>query len=164
MSSGRRFSIIKDNINKDKEEKEMNIFDLIKKDHEKVKTLLEQIQENASDNNKRNDLLTQVKQELLTHNKAEEALIYKELEKKGYEKLAIRSAEEHKLVEQHLETFHDGLSENSFLARAEILTNLISTHIDEEENETFEKLEEEFSEEELNNLSEKFHHEKENKK
>jgi hemerythrin-like domain-containing protein len=142
----------------------MNIFDLIEKDHEKVKALLEEIQENANDNNKRDSLLAQVKQALLAHNKAEESLIYKELEKRGYEKLALRSQEEHKLVEKFLENFKEDLSEDSFLAYTEILKNLISTHIEEEESETFEHLEEEFSEEDLDTLAEKFQQEKENNK
>lgn len=141
----------------------MNIFGLIKEDHEKVKALLEEIQQNASDKNKRNELLAQVKQELLAHNKAEESLIYTELEKKGYETLAIRSQEEHNLVVGFLEKLPENLSEASFLAHVEVLTNLISTHIDEEEDETFEKLKEGFSEEEITILGEKFQQEKEKK-
>lgn len=142
----------------------MNIFDLIEKDHEKVKSLLEEIQESANDKERRNNLLVQIKQELLAHNKAEESLIYEELEKRGYEKLAVKSYEEHKLAEQCLENFREDLSEASFLARVEILTNLISTHIEEEEEETFDMLEEEFSEDELDNLGKKFQQERENKK
>lgn len=144
-------------------ERRMDIFGLITEDHEKIKALLEELQENASDKNKRNELLAQVKQELLAHNQAEESLLYKELEKKGYETLAIRSKEEHKLVMAFLENFKEDLNEASFLAHAEILTNLISNHIDEEEDETFEKLEEEFLEEELSTLAEKFQQEKEKK-
>lgn len=142
----------------------MNIFDLIKKDHQNIKTLLEKIQEHAEDKNRRNDLLNQIKQELLAHNKVEESLIYKALENIGSETLAIRSKEEHKLVEKYLEEFKEDLNEASYLARAEILSNLVSIHIEEEEDETFEKLEEEFSEEELNNLGKKFQQERDNKK
>lgn len=138
----------------------MNILDLMEKDHEKIKMLLEQIQENLNNKSKRNELLSQIKQELLTHNKTEESLVYKELEKRGNMILAIKSQEEHKLAEKYLETIKEDLHEAPFLARVEVLKNIISSHIDEEEDDTFEKLKEEFSEEDLNNLGQKFQDEK----
>lgn len=118
----------------------MHIFEFLKEDHKKVNTLFEKIVSARSDN-RRETLLQDVKQELLAHAHAEDAVFYETLAKEGDEEMQKRIAmarQEHEEVERmlmELERMRPG--SDRWLIHFGMLKHAVEHHVQEEEGDIF---------------------------
>ncbi|MCE3255772.1 MAG: Hemerythrin cation binding domain protein [Rickettsiaceae bacterium] len=118
----------------------MDIYSYLKKDHKKVKELLEDIL-SAKSTKERKVLFDEMKYELLLHAKTEEDSFYKELENKKPAAERVEEAEEeHKEIEQYLKK----LSELEFDSREWVeqfgeFKHNVTHHVKEEEEAVFDK-------------------------
>ncbi len=120
----------------------MNVFDLLKQDHQKVSNIFEQLE--SSDgiaSSQRQALFTQLKQELDIHAHVEETILYPVLKQVSETReITVEAYEEHQEVKDLLaeleampiddEEWNDTLLE---------LKSNVEHHVDEEENEMFER-------------------------
>ncbi len=120
----------------------MNVFDLLKQDHQKVSNIFEQLE--SSDgiaSSQRQALFTQLKQELEIHAHVEETILYPVLKQVSETReITVEAYEEHQEVKDLLaeleampiddEEWNDTLLE---------LKSNVEHHVDEEENEMFER-------------------------
>lgn len=120
----------------------MDIYAFLKKEHEKIKGLLNKLDETGDGAVKtREKLFAELKQELMTHSEAEEKTFYN----------AIREAEEtHEVVLEGLEEHHvattlleelDALPKDDehWGAKLSVLKENVEHHVEEEEGEMFKK-------------------------
>lgn len=136
----------------------MNAIELLKQDHEKVKTLLEELS-NTTERavKKRTELLQKVALELEVHTALEEEDFYpafKEAGGKDELKMYHEAKEEHRAVEAlvlpDLMSTDPGTVE--FSGRLKVLKELLEHHIEEEEEEMFKEAQELMSAEQLTTL------------
>ena len=122
--------------------KEMNAFELLKADHDKVAKLLKRIDETTEHGVKtREDLFTQVKSELDLHAQIEETIFYPALrEADATRDITLEAYEEHRIVKQLL-TELESMSKDSeeWTARFSVLKENVEHHVEEEEGEMFPK-------------------------
>ena|ERR1700677_3927055 len=117
-------------------------FALLKKDHAKVKDILNEIlQTTTRATKKRSDLLAELKEELQLHEKIEEKLFYPELKAKPETKeLALEAYEEHHLVDDLMAKIESiDVGDESWKAKVTVLLECLEHHIKEEEKEIFPK-------------------------
>ena len=139
-------------------------FDLIKKDHEEVKSMLDEMLELSSDNSSQlKEMFTQLKQELIPHMKAEETAFYPILVKNSATKEdALEALEEHHAAEMVLNEL-DKMSkqDESWHAKLSVFKEMLDHHIEEEEGKIFDDAEEVISEEQIHRVMTNFQKEKE---
>lgn len=134
---------------------------LLKEDHEKVRGLLEKLDnttERASAT--RQKLLTQIEKEVKIHTTIEEEIFYpafrEAAEKKDDEEMFFEAAEEHHVVDLVMpELKKTDPTSPVFGAKAKVLKELIEHHADEEEKEMFPRAKKLMSKEELRDLGER---------
>jgi len=136
----------------------MNAFTLLKADHKKVAGILEKIDETTERATKgREELFTQLKNELDVHTRIEEEILYPALEE--YEEtraIALEAYEEHALVKQLLaELASAPKNDEEWTAKFTVLKENIEHHVEEEEGEMFTKARKVLSEDEIENLGER---------
>lgn len=135
-----------------------NAIELLKQDHEKVKSLLSKLSDTTSRAEKtRGKLLEQVAEELRIHTKIEEEVFYPAFKKAGgrsVENMFYEAVEEHKAVENQVlpDLENTNVDSDAFAGRAKVLSELIEHHIKEEEEEMFPKARELFDEKQLEQL------------
>ena len=121
---------------------EMNAFELLKADHDKVGKLLDQIDETTERGTKtREDLFTKVKTELDIHAQIEETIFYPALEEADETRdITLEAYEEHRLVKQLLSEL-ESMSKDSeeWTAKFSVLKENVEHHVEEEEGELFPK-------------------------
>jgi hemerythrin superfamily protein len=118
----------------------MTILEMLKNDHHQVKELLEAIL-STEDAKKRGDVFKQLRTELTAHARAEEKILYRQMEKSEEGKDdALEGAVEHEVVDRLMEDLSRSRSVGSdrWTARCTVLQELLEHHIDEEESEFFE--------------------------
>lgn len=123
----------------------MNAIELLKADHERVKTLLGQLSESTERGvKKRTDLLNKLEMELSIHTRMEEEILYpafKEAGKKEEDVMYYEAKEEHRTVDSlvlpDLKTTDPATPE--FTGRVKVVKELLEHHIEEEEAEMFPK-------------------------
>lgn len=118
----------------------MPIYEFLKKDHEVVKQLLEQLLESSPNATKRRrDLLQRLHDEIIPHMRAEEKVLYDPLKDiSGMEDAVLDAYEEHINVEsilRELETMDPSIDRWS--AKVKVLKESLENHIKEEEEELF---------------------------
>lgn len=133
---------------------EMSVLDVLRLDHRKVETLFKEI-EGAQEQREAFDLYQQLRADLSAHAEAEEATVYRPFQK--YVDLRERLDDawaEHEEMRQLLDRL-DGLEPQpqEFRLRLEELKQLVSRHVDEEENEMFALFEQKLGEDELIRLA-----------
>lgn len=134
----------------------MNIFELLKKDHVKVKQILQQMCETTPRaTKKRQELLQQLITELQMHEKIEESIFYPPLKNNNNTKqLTLEAYEEHHAVDDLIEKlFKLEVSDERWLAILTVIKENLYHHIQEEENRLFLKAQEEIGEEELSSMA-----------
>jgi iron-sulfur cluster repair protein YtfE (RIC family) len=136
----------------------MNAFTLLKDDHEKVAGILEKIEGTTERATKgREELFTQLKNELDVHTRIEETILYPAL--KEYEEtrdIALEAYEEHALVKQLLEELGSSPKDDEqWTAKFTVLKENIEHHVEEEEGEMFKKARKVLSEDEIATLGER---------
>ena len=141
----------------------MDAFNLLKADHRKVEKLFSQL-ESASGQAKMR-VFEQIKTELELHTHIEEKIFYPALEKpKQTHDLTLEAYEEHDVVKKLLRELSRAKTPNEeWEAKAKVLQENVEHHVEEEENELFEKAEAALSEEQIEALGEQMETEKERK-
>ena len=117
----------------------MNIFEEIRKDHDKQRSLLSKLVETSGDTEKRNTLFKELKKELEVHANAEERHFYKPLISNDMmqEKARHGIAEHHEideLIEKLEETDYDS---SAWLKIAKQLQEKVEHHLEDEEHKFF---------------------------
>ena len=133
----------------------MNAFELLKQDHEKVAGLFEKLEPTTERGVKtREELFTQLKQELDVHAKIEETILYPVLkEAKETEDITLEAYEEHSVVKRLLgELEKMPKDDESWGAKLKVLQENVEHHVEEEEGEMFKKARKVLSEEQIENL------------
>lgn len=120
----------------------MNVFELLKNDHEKVSRIFEQLESApASDASSRRQLFVQLKQELDLHTHAEETIFYPVLKQAAATReITLDAYEEHQEVKNLLAEL-EGLRMDDEEWQ-DILVELrenVEHHVEVEENEMFEQ-------------------------
>lgn len=136
---------------------------LLKQDHEKVRTLLGQL-ENAT-GARRQKLLGQIETELKIHTTIEEEIFYpayrEAARKKDDKKLFFEAVQEHHVVDMVLPEMNDGASPEELKAKAKVLKDLVEHHAEEEEKQMFPRARKVMDRDELKSLGEMMQRRKE---
>jgi hemerythrin-like domain-containing protein len=140
------------------------LFDALRKDHRRFQQLLRQMLNAGAEGKvkEQHDLLSTLTSELLQHMYGEESGLYRMLKEHEESKLVAHEGfEEHHIARIVLDELR-GLSpsEESFEGKAKVLSDLADHHIEEEEEELFEKAEDVLSHEEAGQVLEIFKSEK----
>lgn len=138
----------------------MDPFELLKADHRKVEQLFTQL-ESASGKQKLT-VFGQIKTELELHTHIEEKIFYPALEEpEETHDLALEAYEEHAVVKDLLKQLGRArTADDEWEAKAKVLQENVEHHVEEEENELFEKAEAALGEEELEELGDRMEAEK----
>ena len=117
----------------------MDPFELLKKDHQKVSTLFQEIESASGEAKLR--IFRQIKQELDVHTHIEETIFYPALEgEKETREITLEAYEEHRVVKDLLSQL-DAVSsaDEDWEARLTVLKENVEHHVEEEEGELFDK-------------------------
>jgi hemerythrin-like domain-containing protein len=138
----------------------MDAFELLKADHKKVAELFD-VLETASGKRKL-DVFKRIKSELELHTHVEETILYPALEKpEPTHDLTLEAYEEHKVVKTLLAELSAAKSANDqWKAKAKVLRENVEHHVEEEENELFDKASDALSDEEIETLGQRMAAEK----
>lgn len=120
-------------------EREVNIFEAIREDHGKQRTLLDLLVKTEGDSEGRRELFDRLKSELRRHAAAEERHFYVPLiEHDLTQDKARHSVSEHQDIDELIETLEEtDRSSPGWLAAAKRLHEQVTHHLDEEEEEVF---------------------------
>jgi hemerythrin-like domain-containing protein len=128
---------------------------LLKDDHEKMKSLLKELEEAAEQGSpEREQLFATVKEELTVHEAIEEEIFYPALKEHPKAKdIVLEAYEEHGVVDLVMAEI-EGLSfdDERWTAKFTVMKENIEHHIEEEEKEMFKQARDVFGKEELENL------------
>jgi len=136
----------------------MNAIDILKADHERVKTILTQLNDSTERAvKKRAELIAKLEMEITLHTKLEEEILYPAYKKAGgkeQEKMYYEAKEEHRTVDSlvlpDLKATDPGSVE--FSGRAKVVKELLEHHIEEEETEMFPQAKKLLGKEQLDEL------------
>lgn len=137
----------------------MVIYDALKKDHETVKGLLERLVGSAdADKEARNKLISQIRDELVPHARAEEAVFYNSLREIDETKdLVAHGYQEHMMAEGLLRTLQVADKVDiGWQQTAKKLQDALLHHIEEEEGKIFSAARQVLAPEEAEALGEAF--------
>ncbi len=139
----------------------VNAIDLLVKDHDTVKALLEELTETTPRaEKKRAELLQKIEDEIRVHTQLEEEIFYPAFRDAGKREEAtmyFEAMEEHRAVEALIlpDLKKTDVSTDQFSGRAKVLKEMIEHHANEEEEDMFPKAKELLSQEELEALGER---------
>lgn len=143
----------------------MNAIELLKNDHDKVESIFEKLEPTTERAVKtREELFTQLKQELDVHAHIEEKIFYPRLkEEDELEDITLEGIEEHHQAKMFLRELAS-LSDDSekFEPKLKVLMEDITHHVQEEEGEMFPKVEKIIGKAELEKLGKQMEEEKKN--
>jgi iron-sulfur cluster repair protein YtfE (RIC family) len=141
----------------------MDAFNLLKADHRKVAGLFDELE--SADGKAKLQVFEQIKTELELHTHIEEKIFYPALEKpRETHDLTLEAYEEHDVVKKLLRQLSRAKTANEeWEAQAKVLRENVEHHVEEEENELFEKAEAALGEERIEALGEEMAAEKERK-
>ncbi|MDX6499192.1 MAG: hypothetical protein QOG23_2452 [Blastocatellia bacterium] len=117
----------------------MDPFELLKKDHQTVSELFERIE--AASGKAKLGIFQQIKDELELHTHIEEAIFYPALENANETRdLTLEAYEEHKVVKDLLGELDSASAvTDEWEAKLTVLKENVEHHVDEEENDLFDK-------------------------
>ena len=133
----------------------MDAIELLKKDHEKVSGIFEKLEPTTERATKtREELFTQLKQELDVHARIEETIFYPAiLEAAETRDITLEAFEEHKVVKQLLaELEATSKNEEEWTAKLKVLKENVEHHVEEEEGEMFKNARKVLSREQVEEL------------
>ena len=136
----------------------MDVFELLKADHEKVAGIFEKLEPTTERGVKtREDLFTQLKHELEVHTQIEETIFYPVLkEADETHDITLEAFEEHAVVKQLLLELNDlAKDDEQWGAKLTVLKENVEHHVEEEEGEMFKKARQVLSDEEAEALGER---------
>jgi hypothetical protein len=117
-------------------------FQLLKKDHQKVSDLLKRLDKTEeSDASTREELFSQVKNELELHTEIEETIFYPALKENEETKdITLEAYEEHNAVKTLLQELEETEKDDeTWGAKLTVLKENVEHHVEEEEGEMFSK-------------------------
>ncbi|HYX31465.1 MAG TPA: hemerythrin domain-containing protein [Oligoflexus sp.] len=136
---------------------EMNVLNVLRMDHVKVKTLFREIK-SATTAVDKNDLFYQVRLDLLSHAEAEEETVYQTFQQ--YEDLKAEfdtSWSEHEQIRTILDVISNvEASSQLFEERMKDLRAIVEEHVEREEDEIFKMIEAKSNEDDLKQLARDF--------
>ena len=118
----------------------MDAFELLKKDHEKVSGIFEKLDTTTERGVKtREELFTQLKNELDVHAQIEEQIFYPALEEADEtHEITLEAFEEHAIVKQLLAELEElSKDDETWGAKLKVLKENVEHHVEEEEGEMF---------------------------
>lgn len=117
----------------------MNIYEALREDHDKHRTLLDLLVKTSGDSEGRRELFEKCRMELEAHANAEEQAFYAALLKNNLtQEKGRHSVAEHKDIADLLEELDKrSFSDSHWLEKAKQLKELVEHHMDEEEHEVF---------------------------
>lgn len=117
----------------------MNIFEALRKDHDKQRELLNSLIETSGDSKKRDAIFEELKKELAIHADAEERHFYIPLiESDNTQEKARHSIAEHHEIDELVEELEKtDYSSSAWLKIAKDLCEKVEHHLKEEEHEVF---------------------------
>src|SRR6185369_12328213 len=138
----------------------MDAFELLKADHKKVAELFDKLE--AASGKAKLNLFQQIKSELDLHAHVEETIFYPVLEKpEQTHDLTLEAYEEHEVIKTLLSELAAAKSPNDeWQAKAKVLRENVEHHVEEEENDLFDKASDALSDEQIDSLGEQMETEK----
>lgn len=136
----------------------MDIYEALKKDHEEVKALLDELVGLRADDEYRFILIEEIRNHLIPHSRAEESVFYNTLRAVNADKKVVfHGFQEHLEAETLLRTLQvmDKLNVE-WKATAEKLREAINHHIEEEETDIFAEARTAFTQDEAVSMCEAF--------
>ncbi|MCW4017183.1 MAG: hemerythrin domain-containing protein [Candidatus Bathyarchaeota archaeon] len=114
---------------------EGSIYDMLKVEHRQIKASLQEI---LNSGRVMNDVFSQTATALDMHMKGEEALLYPKLEQNNSTRAcAVKSREEHNFARMAIRDINNSAPDERWIAKVSLLYDVVSHHINEEENEVF---------------------------
>lgn len=135
----------------------MNAIKLLKQDHREMKKLLEKLDSTTDRGVKtREELFTRIKKEMIAHEAIEEEIFYPALKKHAEAKeIVLEGFEEHHVVDLLMgELEQVAYDDETWGAKASVMKENVEHHIEEEEDDMFEKAEKLLDDDELESLGE----------
>ena len=133
----------------------MDVFELLKADHERVAEMMEKIDESTERAVKgRTETFTRLKTELDLHAMIEEKIVYPALEDaEETREITLEAYEEHRLVKQLLSELESEPNDTEeWTAKFTVLKENVEHHVEEEEGEMFKKARQALSKEQIESL------------
>ncbi len=141
----------------------MLIYEVLKKDHQKLQNIMDEIDETANQpaaeqESGRSKLLGTMKNILLAHAKTEEAIFYKSIiDQPATHDLTMEALEEHKQAERLLLELEDlAPGDERWMSKFKTLRAGIEHHIEEEEKEMFKKAKKVLTKDEAEEMGSEF--------
>ena len=134
----------------------MNVFELLKKDHEKVAGIFEEIEQTTERAVKtREELFARLRSELELHSQIEEAILYPALKQEEESReITLEAIEEHRVVKRLLKELEaTPVESEQWMAKMTVLKENVEHHVEEEENEMFKSAREVLSKDQIENLT-----------
>ncbi|HEX2422227.1 MAG TPA: hemerythrin domain-containing protein [Actinomycetota bacterium] len=136
----------------------MDAIGLLKEDHRKVKKLLAELESTTERGVKtREELFTKVKQELVVHEAIEEEIFYPALKEHPKTKeIALEGYEEHHVVDTVMAEIEGvAYDDEKWGAKFSVMKENLEHHIEEEEQDMFEKARRALGDDELADLGDR---------
>lgn len=133
----------------------VELFELLQKDHDRVKGILEDLSETSEKAEKtRRTGFDRLKEELIPHMRAEEQAFYPVLKSlEETRELALEALEEHHVAETVLSELGSmSMTDEAWTAKLQVFQELLEHHIEEEEGEIFDQAEEVLDEDQLQDI------------
>jgi hypothetical protein len=133
----------------------MNAFQLLKEDHQKVSGIFQQIEPTTERAEKtRTEQFAQLQQELDIHAQIEEAVFYPAIKQAAETReIVLEGFEEHHVIKMLLKELESmPVDTEQWTAKVKVLKENVEHHVEEEEEEMFQKARQVLSEEEINDL------------
>jgi hemerythrin-like domain-containing protein len=136
----------------------MDALSMLKKDHDKVRDLLEELERTTERGVKtRSELFATIKGELTVHEIIEEEIFYPTLKSHPRaEDIVLEGYEEHHVVDMLMSELEDlDVADETWGAKAKVMKENIEHHIEEEEGDMFTQARRVFDRQELQELGER---------
>jgi hemerythrin-like domain-containing protein len=133
----------------------MDALTLLRRDHEKVKALLKELEPTTERAVKtRSELFNRIKSELTVHEIIEEEIFYPTLKQHPKARdIVLEGYEEHNVVDTLMSELEAlSVEDETWGAKAKVMIENIEHHIEEEEGEMFDKARQVFDRDELEQL------------
>lgn len=137
----------------------MDIYEAIRDDHEEVRDLMEKLESSSQPTGKNaSRLFNRLKETILIHMDAEENVFYPILlDEMDYREDALEAIEEHNLVKQLLHSLEETPRDDErYRPRFTVLRELFEHHIEEEEEDLFDNVQDILGEDETEGLGKQF--------
>ena len=133
------------------------LFEQLHKEHEEFRTTMKQMLDNE-DQKFRETTVAQFGTAIRAHMKAEESAFYSAIEEESEtHMLALQAYEEHHVADLLLgELLKLKVTEDEWSAKLQVLTEIVEHHIEEEEEQIFEKADDLLDEDELDEIYNEF--------